>query len=181
MKKINITANSFLFGLFRPHYGHRVPGVSIYLETEPEKKLTAFQQTGESGGVTFGHLDKGIYKIYLSLPQMKEKPKVTEKPEEPDLQVGYHSKKKRYFFQESHGYFTVEYSDVGNLNDSNITPMYEWEQAEMNPRLLIAKIEVTGKYGQVTMKIASHSFKKFQKRINKYRQDAEMTVIKSKE
>lgn len=181
MKKINITTHSFLFGLFRHHYGHRVPGVSIYLETEPGKKLTAFQQTGEAGGVTFGHLDKGIYKIYLSLPQMEEQPEATKEPQESDLQVAYHSKKKRYFFQESQGYFTVEYSDVRNLSDSNITPMYEWEQVEINPRLLIAKIEVTGKFGKVTMKIASHSFKKFQKRINKYRQDAEMTVIRSKE
>jgi len=170
---------SFLFGMFNQKFGTPVRGVHVYLETEPGKKLVAFQGTGESGSVTFRHLDKGVYKIYTVLPQPEKNQEANVEPMEESFQVAYHSKKNIAFFNSPPGYYTVRYSDIENLNNSNITPMFEKEQNEINPRLAIAKLEVTGKYGSLTLKLASLSQKKFQKRIESYKQDADMAIIQN--
>jgi hypothetical protein len=179
MKNRNRIMYSFLFGMFKHKLGDPIQGVHVYLETEPGKKLVAFQETGGSGSVTFRHLDKGVYKIFAVLPQPEENQEANEKPQEESLLVAYHSKKNIAFFNNPPGYYTVKYSDIENLNNSNITPMFEQEQNEINPRLAIAKVEVTGKYGSLTLKVASLSQKKFQKRIDHYKEDADMAIIQN--
>ena len=177
MKTVKNTSGITLFGLFKSNPGSQVPGVQVYLETEPGKKLIAFQQTGEAGGVTFAFLDKGVYKIYLEIPVQKESRDKNDQSAVANFQVGYHSKKMILFFQNSSGNFMVKFSDAKKLTESNITPMHETESSEINARIAVAKLEVTGKYGKLTLKISSLSESKFQKQIKKYEHDAGMAII----
>jgi hypothetical protein len=172
----NISCIAFL-GLFKSNPGNPVSGARIYLETEPGNKLIAFQQTGEAGGVTFSHLDKNVYKIFLEIPKQKESLQDKSESAAANFMVGYHSKKMLLFFQNSMGNFMLKFSDVEKLAESNITPMHETEGAEKNARIVICKLEVTGSYGKLALKLSALSEKKFQKQIKKYEQDAEMALI----
>lgn len=177
MKTIKNTSGIAFFGLFKSNPGSPVSGVQVYLETEPGKKLIAFQHTGEAGSVTFGHLDKGVYKIYLEIPRQKEALEKKEESAAANYMVGYHSKKMLIFFQNPMGNFLLKFSNAEKMADSKITPMHETESAEQSARITIGKLEVTGKFGKISMKLSALSEKKFQKQIKKYEQDAEMALI----
>ncbi len=172
----NTTGIAFL-GLFKSDPGNPVSGARVYLETEPGKKLIAFQQTGDAGGVTFSHLDKGVYKIYFEIPKQKDSLDDKSVSAAANFMVGYHSKKMNLYFQNPIGNFLLKFSDTDNLANSNITPMYETESAETYARITVCKLEVTGSYGKLALKLSALSEKKFQKQIKKYEQDAEMALI----
>lgn len=177
MKTIKNNKDKFLFGIFSSTPGTPVSGVQFHLETEPGKKLIAFQQTGESGSVTFAHIDKGVYKIYLEIPKLKGNSESNEVSPAVHFKVGYHSKKMILFFQNPTGNYMLKFLEAEKLAESNITPMHETESAEMNTRIAIGKIEVTEKYGKVSMKLSALSEKSFQKQIKKYEHDAGMALI----
>ena len=173
MKVTNMILGILPFGGNR---GERVSEARVYLETSSDQKRIAFQKTGESGKVTFAHLDKGVYKILLDIPRQTGKLEVRE-AWYGDMQVGYHSAKKMFLFQEITGYFSVRFSKIENLANSNITPMYEVEESRRNGRILIGKFEVDHKYGNLTLELSAHTQKKFQKLTNRYKDDAGMSVI----
>jgi hypothetical protein len=179
MKTKIINSETFLFGLFSSKPGSPVTGAKVWLETEPGKKLIAFQQTGESGSVTLAYLDKGVYKIYLEIPVQKNAAVENEVSASANFMVGYHSKKMMLFFQNPSGNFLVKFSDAENLSESNLTPMHETESAETNARVAVCKFEVTGKYGKLSLRLATLSENKFQKQLKKYEHDAGMALISS--
>jgi hypothetical protein len=128
--------------------------------------------------VTFAHIDKGIYRILLKIPRQAGKLLVHEdKPG--DIQVSYHSEKKILLFREASGYFSVRFSNIRNLSDSGITPMCELVEGRQKIRILTGKFEVAHNYGNITLELAAHTQKKFQKISNKYKDDAGVSVIKN--
>ena len=177
MKTLKNNKGIFLFGIFSSTPGTPVSGVHFHLETEPGKKLVAFQQTGDSGSVTFAHIDKGVYKIYLEIPRQKTTPEKNKASSVVHFKVGYHSKKMILFFQNPTGNYMLNFLDAEKLAESNITPMHESESAEHNTRIAVGKAEVTGKYGKISMKLSALSENSFQKQIKKYEHDAGMALI----
>ncbi len=174
MKNINGISLMMLFGSSK---GSSVEGAGIYLETGTEQKLVAFQKTGESGKATFAYLDKGVYRILLDIPRQTGKLEVKE-VWSGDIQVGYHSEKKWYMFQELSGYFLVRFTRLSNLANSNITPMYELDENQRRGRIIIGKLEVEKKFGSLTLELLAHTQKKFFKLTDKYKNDAGMSVIR---
>lgn len=174
MENKNIISGMLLFG-GKP--GSKVPGAIVYLDTGTDHEPVAFQRTGESGKVTFAHLDKGVYRILLDIPQQKGKLEAKE-AWMGDIKVGYHSEKKLYLFQEEAGFFSVRYSKLHNLANKNITPMYEVDNIWQKSRIVIGKLEVEHKYGSVTLQLAAHTQIKFHKLTDKYKTDAGMSVIR---
>lgn len=172
MKVKSIVATILSFGGSR---GENVSDARIYLETGTQKRV-AFQRTGESGKVTFANLDKGVYRILFDIPRQTGKLEAKE-AWYGDIQVGYHNKKKLFLFQELSGYFSVRFSRLDNIADSNITPMYELEESRKKGRILIGKIEVVHKYGCIAMQLTAYSQQKFLKLTEKYKDDAGMSVI----
>lgn len=177
MRTLKDTSGMTLLGLFKSNPGTPVSKVRVYLETEPVKERIAYQQTGDAGSVTFAHLDKGVYKIYLEIPVQKENRVKNDQSAVANFQVGYHGKRKTLFFQNPSGNFMINFSDIEKLAESNITPMHETESAEFTARIAIAKLEVTGKYGSLTLKISALSELKFQKQIKKYEHEPGMAII----
>jgi hypothetical protein len=161
---------------FRRNRGELISGAGIYLETGIGKKRIAFQRTGESGKVTFAHLDKGMYRILLSIPTQAGKLTVKEE-RTGDIQMSYHREKKMLLFRDTAGYFSVRFSNLKNLSDSGITPMYELVEHRRKTRILTGKVEVEHKFGSITLELAAHSQQKFQKKTNKYKDDAGVSVI----
>ncbi len=174
MDNKNIISGMLLFG-GKP--GSKVAGAIVYLDAGAEHEPVAFQKTGESGKVTFAHLDKGVYRILLDIPQQKGKLEAKE-AWMGDIKVGYHSEKKLYLFQEEAGFFSVRYSNLHNLANKNITPMYEIDNIWQKSRIVIGKLEVEHKFGSVTLQLAAHTQIKFHKLTDKYKTDAEMSVIR---
>jgi hypothetical protein len=158
------------------HPGEPVEDAVVYLETEKGNVPLAFQVTGKSGGVTFAHLDKRVYKIIVSLPPQKDKLARQPNDIQENFQVAFHRRKKIFFIQENQGLFTLRFSGVCNLAGSNITPMHEIVPGN-DQRIVIGKFEVDGKFGSVTMKISALKAKKFEKLVEKYKHDTEMSVI----
>ena len=173
MKGNSIITSILPFGGSR---GERVSDARVYLESGSGHKRIAFQRTGESGKITFAHLDKGMYRILLDIPRQTGKLEARE-TWYGDIQVGYHSKKKIFLFQDATGYFSVRFTKLDNLADSNITPMYELEECRKKGRVMIGKIEVVHKSGGFTMELSAHSHQKFLKLTSKYKDDAGMSVI----
>ncbi|HZH73075.1 MAG TPA: hypothetical protein VFD91_11330 [Mariniphaga sp.] len=161
------------FGIPRSNH---VASAQVILEAIADQERIAFQKTGESGKVTFAHLDKGIYKLVIELPQQAGKMEVKETL--PDaVQVGYHSGKKLLLFQNSSGYFSIRFTKISNLLNNNLTPMYEPDLNFRNNRILIGKLEVIHKFGSIALEISAHTQRKFIKLAKKYKEDAEMSVI----
>lgn len=174
MEQKTIIAGMFLFSGKK---GVQVSGAKVYLQSGPDSKPIAFQKTGEAGKVTFAYLDKGVYRILLDIPRQKGKLEAKE-PWNGDIQVAYHGEKKLYLFHEPSGFFSIRFSKLSHLNHSNVTPMYELDESSRKNRIVIAKFEVEQKYGSLTLALAAHTQYKFHKLTNKYREDAEMSVIR---
>ncbi len=166
-----------VLSLFGGNKGERVAGAGVYLEKAGNQQLVAYQETGESGKVTFAHLDKGIYTIILDMPQQTGKLEVKE-PWTGEMQVGYHSDKKIYLFREATGYFSIRFSSFKNVSSENITPMYEVIQTRRINGMIVGKLEVAHKTGSLTLELAAYSLKNFNKLIEKYKFDAGMSVIR---
>ncbi|HKJ79423.1 MAG TPA: hypothetical protein VKA10_07805, partial [Prolixibacteraceae bacterium] len=146
-------------------------------ETEKGNVPVAFQITGKAGGITFNHLDKGTYKLVVALPKQKGKLARQENDIQEDFQVAFHSGKKIYFIPEPQGLFTIRFSNSNNL-ESTITPMHELSKKD-DHRMIIGKFEVGSKFGGITLKIAALKAKSFQRRINKFKHDAGMSIIRN--
>jgi hypothetical protein len=174
MKKINTIT---VLSLFSGNKGNRVEGAGVYLEKGNTGQLAAYQFTGESGKVTFSHLDKGVYNIIFDIPRQTGKLEVKE-TWKGEMQVGYHNEKKLYLFREATGYFSIRFSGLKNLANDNITPMYEMIQTQRINGMIAGKIEVVHKSGSLTMELAAYSLKNFHKLIEKYKNDAGMSVIR---
>ena len=158
--------------------GDPVKDAVIYLETEKGNVPLAFQITGKAGGVTFSHLDKGTYRLVVSLPQQKDKYRKDMHEVQDELQVAFHSGKKIYFITAPQGLFTIRFSDLKNLLESSITPMYEFSE-DQKQRMVIGKFEVDSSFGTVVMQISAVKTKTFQRLIQKYKHHAEMSVIRA--
>lgn len=180
METRNNKSGILIFGLFSISPGSPVKGARVYLETEPGKKLIAFQQTGESGSITFAHLDKDVYKIYMEIPRQKGNLEDKEISAAANFQVGWHSKKKVLLFQNPQGNFRVKFSDLEKLDETSITPMHETESSETIARIAICKLNVTKNFGKATLKLSALSASRFQKQIKKYEHDAGMAIISAK-
>jgi hypothetical protein len=158
--------------------GNPVQEAAVFLEPEKGDVPVAFQLTGKSGGVTFAHLDKGKYKLVMTLPQQEGKLANKRLNLPGDFQFGYHNAKRKYFIREYKGFFMIRYSGIKNLSGSNIIPTFNTDEKNPN-RMVTAHFEVDNKFGAVTMEILALSEKKFRKLINKYKNDLKMTVIQN--
>jgi hypothetical protein len=163
---------------FRGKRGVAVTGAGVYLETGTGKIRIAFQRTGESGKVTFAHLDKGIYRILLKVPPQVGKLAVQEY-NSGDFQVSYHSEKKMLLFRDAAGYFSIRFSNMKKLSDAGITPMYEMVEDRGKIQILTGKLEVVHNYGSISLELAAHTQQKFQKITTRYKDDAGVSVIKN--
>ena len=162
---------------FGSNRGSRVAGAKVYIESLNDSEKIAFQKTGESGKVTVAHLDKGIYKLVIELPPQTGK--LEAKGLLPDdIQVGYHNEKKLLLFQIKSGYFSIRFSKISNLTNNNITLMFEPDDTFRVNRITFGKLEVTNKYGAVTLEVSAHSAKRFARLTSKYKEDVAMTVIR---
>lgn len=158
--------------------GNPVQNAIIYIEPEKSDIPVAFQKTGKAGGATFAHLNKGMYRIIMALPPQKGK-RANESEDLPDdLQVGYHKDKKIYFVREPGGFFTIRFSNLKNLYDDNITPLYETDKNDPG-RLVAGKFEVDGKFGSITMKVSALTESSFENLIEKYTEDVKMVIIRN--
>lgn len=169
--------NSLMF--FLPgKSGKPVYEAAVFLETEKGEVPVAFQLTGKSGKVTFAHLDKGEYKIVLTLPEQEGKNNNEHLNLPGDFQFGYHNAKKKYFMREYNGFFMIHFSNFKNLSGSNIIPTFKTNDNNPN-QLVTAKFEVEENFGSITLQIRILPEKKFRKLIDKYKNDMKMTVVQN--
>lgn len=175
---------SFFFGiisiigfLFTP--GEAVPGAEVYIEMDGQNDPVAFQQTGDNGKVTFSHLNSGVYRINVELPQQSGKLMRRSNNLDCKLQVGYHKGKKQYYLREEEGFFTINYSKLKRFSGDNITPVYKPAPESRKERIEIGKFEVSGNNGSFTMEVRAQKPKKFQKMVEKAIDDVEMVTIRN--
>lgn len=178
MKAILIISVICVLGFFF-NTGEPVPGAEVYIEQANNEDPVAYQQTGEAGAVTFSHLSSGIYTIYVVLPEQRGKLVRGMDKMNLDLQVGYHSEKHEYYLQEKEGCFILSYSKLKKMSDSEITPLYNHLDRDRKTHYLVGKFEVDGNNGSFSLKISAFTPKKFEKRVNKAREDAAMSVIRN--
>ncbi len=175
---IPVSIKNPLSFLFSGKPGKPVHGAAIFLESESSDVPIAFQITGKAGGATFAYLDRGKYKLAMTLPHQSGK-QANERLNLPgDFQFGYHNAKKKYFIRDYKGFFMIRYSGLKNLTGSNIIPTFNTDEKNPN-RMITAHFEVENKSGAITMEILALSEKKFRKLINKYKDDIKMTAIQN--
>jgi len=139
----------------------------------------AYQQTGNKGKVTFAYLSEGVYRIKIILPQQSRKYIRGKDRIDCKLQVGYHKGDKRYFLNEDEGCFTVEYSKLRDLENKNITPVYNLEYDNGNKEIEIGRFEVSGNKGSLTLSVMVQKPKRFRRMVEKVINDVEMIIIRN--
>ena len=159
--------------------GEPVPGAEVFVEQEPDDEPTAFQKTGDSGTVTFSHLDKGNYRILIVLPKQKGKLARGVEKFDKDLESVFDNKRNSYYLHEKEGFFTIKFDDIKKIKDSKINPAYKVEKTKNTTRILIADFQVDGKIGEVTLKIEALSSKEFASKVKKARHDAAIATIQN--
>ncbi len=158
--------------------GEPVPGAEVFVEQEPDEEPIAFQQTGNSGTVTFGHLDKGIYRILITLPQQKGKLARGADKFDESIKSGFNTKKQSYLFHEKEGFFTVDFVNLKKIKESKINPVYKVEKNRNGKRIVIATFKVDGKIGEVTLKIEALTSKEFSSKVKKAKHDTALALIR---
>jgi len=177
MKKLYLT---FVFSLALTSFifaGEPVPGAEVFVEQEPNEEPMAFQQTGSSGTITFDHLDKGVYSIYIHLPKLEGKLiKGREKVKAETTSV-YDANKKAYYIREPQGFFTVKFDGIKKIAGSNISPAYEKVKRNDDSRLLIARFTVTDNSGEITLKVEAITPKEFESKAKRVKHDTAKNTI----
>jgi|SRR5690606_10280045 len=163
--------------LFTP--GEPVPGAEVFIRQEGSNQPAAFMQTGDNGKATFAHLTSGIYRIEVTLPQQSGKLMRGRDNINCELQVGYHSGKKRYFLREPEGFFTFDFSKIKRLENKDITPVYNIFYNGEVKVVEIGKFEASGNNASFTFEMRAQKPKKFEKLVEKVRNDIEMITIRN--
>lgn len=163
--------------LFTP--GEPVPGAEVYIEQEGNNQPIAFIQTGDNGKATFSNLSSGMYRIKVTLPRQSGNLMRGSNNINCELQVGYHNDKKQYFLREDEGFFTIRYSKIKRFENKNITPVYNLQLEDRSKRVEIGKFEVSGNNGSFTMEIRAQKPKKFEKMVEKVKNDLGMVTIRN--
>ncbi len=176
MKTILIIGVFCIIG-FLFNTGEPVPGAEVYIEQENSDQPYAFLQTGQSGLATFDHLPAGVYRVMVVLPQQSGKLMRGRDRMNINLQVGFHGDKNDYYLQEPEGCFVISFSKLRRI--SGITPIYNQQTIDRSKRYSIGKFEVNRNDGRVSLKIHAFTPKRFQKKVEKAREDVSMSVIKN--
>ncbi len=177
MKKIFMTIISgFIFTSFL-FAGEPVPGAEVFAEQEPDEEPIAFQRTGSSGTITFDHLDKGVYKIYVILPLLKGKLTKGKEKVKPEAKSIYNPVKKSYYIREPQGFYTVKFDGFKRIAGANISPAYETVRSFGKEKLLIARFTVSENLGEITIKIEGITPKEFQSKVTKTKHDTAKSII----
>jgi hypothetical protein len=178
MKKIFLLGVLFTTVLFT-YAGEPVPGAEVYIEQDNNNPPIAFQQTGKTGKVTFSHLPRGKYYIWVMLPEQSGKYNPITKRIDCELRAGYHHENKEYFLHEKEGFFVISFSKLKKLENNNITPGYDMESEYGKKRIGIGKFDVNGNRGSITATIEREKPKQFQKIVNKVKHDTAMSAIRN--
>ncbi|MDD4225092.1 MAG: carboxypeptidase-like regulatory domain-containing protein [Mariniphaga sp.] len=163
--------------IFSP--GEPVPGAEVYIEQEGSEKPVAFMQTGHNGKVTFSHIQGGLYRIKITLPQQSGKLMRGRENLDCRLQVGYHSSKKQFFIREPEGFFTIHYSKVKQLSGKNITPVYMPAYGGRKNQIVVGKFEVTGNSGNLSLELRAQKPRRFAKMVERLKDDVDMLIIRN--
>lgn len=163
--------------LFAP--GEPVPGAEVYIKQEGSNQAYAFTQTGDNGKASFANLPGGMYRIEITLPRQSGKMMRGRDNINCALQVGYHNDKKQYFLREDEGFFTIRYSKIKQFENKNITPVYNLQLENRSKRVEIGKFEVSGNNGGFTLELRAQKPKKFEKMVEKVRDDLGMVTIRN--
>jgi len=94
-----------------------------------------------------------------------------------NLQVGFHANKNDYYLQEPEGCFVISFAKLRRI--SGITPIYNQQTIDRSKRYSIGKFEVNRNDGRISVKIHAFTPKRFQKKVEKAREDVSMSVIKN--
>lgn len=170
------------FGLFKSFAfaGEPVPGAEIIIEQEqqnPDGETVAFQRTGNSGIITFDHLDRGKYKILIVLPNQKMTKTKEKNKFKKDLRSTYDANKRTYFLNEREGLFAIKFNNLKKISNSNITPIYKMNRKKDNSGIVIATFQIKGEVGEITLSVESLSQKEFSSKIKKIHNDTAKNTI----
>ena len=177
MKKILFIGFLLTFTTFSVFAGEPVPGAEVFVEQEPDDEPIAFQQTGNSGTVTFDHLDKGRYRILIVLPKQKGKLARNADKFDNSLKSGYNANKKTYLLHEKEGFFVLKFDDFKRVKNSNIEPVYKIEKDRSGERIVVANFEIDGKIGEITLSIEALTSKEFASKVKKSKHDTAKATI----
>ncbi len=177
MKKILFIGFLLTFTTFLIFAGEPVPGAEVFAEQEPDDEPIAFQQTGNSGTVTFDHLDKGFYRILIVLPKQKGKLARNVDKFDDGFKSGYNTDKKTYLLHEKEGFFALKFDNFKRVKDSNIKPVYKIEKDRNGERIVVARFEIDGKIGEITLSIEALTSKEFASKAKKIKHDTAKAVI----
>ncbi len=179
MKSITFLFVFIVFTVSVTFAGEPVPGAEVFVEQEPDEEPIAFQKTGNSGTVTFGHLDKGMYRILITLPQQKGKLARGADKFDENTKSSYNTKKQSYLLHEKEGFFSVDFVNLKKIKDSKINPVYKVEKNRNGKQIVIATFKVDGKIGEITLKIEALTSKEFSSKAKKVKNDTAKAVIRN--
>lgn len=150
----------------------------VYLEKGAQKELIAFQQTGEKGEVSFGHLDAASYRLLIIFPQQEGK-YIQEKPKHQTLtKATYNPKNKTYYYQGIEGYFSIKFSGISKIDGENFNAVYKEERGEEVNRHCITEFGAHKNGASISLQIKAITASNFKKAADKIGQDISTQSIR---
>jgi hypothetical protein len=176
MKRFILFLVFSLSGILLTYSGEPVPGAEVYVE-QTNNEPVAFQLTGNDGAVTFSHLNRGSYQIFIVLPVLKGKLVRDRDKITCDLKAGFHSEKKVYYLQETEGFFTLGFEDLKKVRQ--IIPVYNSQNRRGMNRICIGSFEVESDGGQVSLATQALTPREFEKTVEKAKHETAMNAIRN--
>ncbi len=162
LKIIQVRLLLILFVALLSIFGGRpAEKAEIYLENGTG--LIAYQQTGEKGKVSFGHLDAGSYRLLVIFPQQEGK-YIKEKPKHRSLtKATYNPRNKTYYYQGKEGFFAIHFSGISNVKSENFQAVYKEERDEEETYNLIVQFGAHRNNASIKISVAAITAAQFKK------------------
>lgn len=157
--------------------GKNVSKAKIYLEQSNKRQLIAFQQTGESGKVSFKYLDPGTYSLIAEFPQQEGK-MVRERPRYSVLtKAAFNQKNKTCYYQGMEGYFSIKIKGLRSSEFERFNPMFRERRGEEGDQILFAQFQALKENAQISLVIKALTDAQYKRAVEKAGNDLSLISI----
>ena len=166
-----------LIALFPFISGNRTPGAVVSLESDREKNLVAFQQTGEKGKVSFAYLDAGNYQLFIEFPWQKESRNERKRRFSTLSKAAFDIRSKTYYYQGKEGYFSIRFSGLKKIEPESFLPVFREVNRDEFTQINILRFQTAKNGGQIKAVVKTLTPGQYKRKTEKAGNDISMLSI----
>lgn len=144
----------FILVAFIPLFpGKSVENALFILENVNETEVVAFQKTGETGKVSFKHLNAGTFRIVIEFPQQNGKWIKTKRRFNNLTKASFNPQNKTYYYQGTEGFFSIKIENTRRIDPKSFNPVFREIRSENGNPINILQFESRNRGAFISLKI----------------------------